>query len=93
MNKIFLSLIVLMILLVGCNEANKISTSEFKRQYELGNMQTMKSAEYLGQKDGKAFMKIKTMSSLDSKKWSEEIVYAELNELDDKFKESLPKNK
>jgi len=72
------------------DEAKKISASKFKEQYELGRMQTMKYTEYLGNKDGKAFLKIKTMSIINPKKWSEKIVYVELSDLDERFKASLP---
>ena len=42
-------------------------------------MQTMKDSEYLGQKDGQAYLRIKSMSLTDPKQWSEQVVYIKLS--------------
>jgi hypothetical protein len=93
MRKIILH-IVAVGLLTGCAsqsaEPSHILAREFESQYRLGHMQTMKDAEYLGQKDGRAYLRIKSMSLTDSKKWTEQLVYVELSELDKTFREQLP---
>jgi len=71
-------------------EPSHISAKEFQEQYRLGHMQTMKDAEYLGQKDGRAYLRIKSMSLTDPKQWSEQIVYIKLSELDKDFRDKLP---
>lgn len=87
--KIGLIVSVLVFLLVGCNEYERITGQEFKKQYELRNMQTMHYAEYLGQRGGKAFMSIKSMSSTNQREWKERIVYCEMSELDPSMKNTL----
>ncbi len=54
-------------------------------------MQSMKTAEYLGQKEGRAFIRLRTMSPV-TKEWTEEIVYSELTDLDKEFRSKLPEN-
>jgi hypothetical protein len=80
--------------LIGCAISNTepvhTSAKEFESQYKLGHMQTMKDSEYLGQKDNRAYLRIKSMSLTDPKKWSERIVYVELSELDQPFRDALP---
>lgn len=91
MKKWIVILSVLTITLIGCSEPERVSASEFKQQYSaINKLETMKSAEYLGQKDGKAFIRISTMSMYDSKKWSDKIIYVELSELDTEFIAVLP---
>ena len=80
---------VLVALLLGCKEYERITGQEFKKQYELRNMQTMHYSKYLGQRDGKAFMIIKSMSSTNQKDWNERIVYCEMSELDPSLKSTL----
>lgn len=73
----------------GCSGPAHISPQEFKSQYELGANQSTRVAAYLGQLDGKAYMSIKSMSSMQ-KAWTERIVYVNLSELDPAFAASLP---
>jgi hypothetical protein len=71
-------------------EPSHISAKKFQEQYRLGHMQTMKDSEFLGQKDGQAYLRIKSMSLTDPKQWSEQIVYVKLSELDKDFRDKLP---
>ena len=81
-------------LLIGCAtglaEPAHVSVKEFESQFRLGHNQTMKDSEYLGQKDGRGYLRIRSMSLIDPKKWSEKIVYVELSELDKPFRDALP---
>ena len=89
----FLAPIFIAILLCGCTAPEHVSPAEFKKQYEyVGQAQTMREVVYLGQRNGKAFARIKSMSPI-RKKWSEQIIYVELKELDPVFREALPNTK
>ncbi len=80
-------------LLIGCSRPtpSHISADEFKAKYRLGRNQTMEDVTYLGQGEGRAYLRIQTMSTINSKKWDERIVCVELAELDEEFRNSLPK--
>jgi hypothetical protein len=87
----FIAPLILAALLCGCTGPEHVSPAEFKKQYGLvGEPQTMHSISYLGQRDGKAFIRVSSMSTV-SKKWSDHIIYVELTELDLAFRHSLPK--
>ncbi len=77
--------ILILMFLSGCNEPKQVSGTDFKREYELRNAQTMVSSEYLGEKDGKAFLRRKTMSLVNQNKWNEEIWCTGTNDLDAAF--------
>jgi len=86
--------IIVACLMIGCASRSAgpshISVQEFESQYKLGHMQTMKDAEYLGQLDGRAYLRIRSMSLTDSKQWSEQIVFVKLSDLDKQFRDALP---
>jgi hypothetical protein len=48
-------------------------------------------ATYLGERDGEAYMRISSMSWINPKKWSQRTVCVNISELDEKFRDSLPK--
>lgn len=79
-----------LLLHAGCAGASHISPAEFKSQYQIGHMQTVMDATYLGQRDGRAYMKISSRSLIYPHKWTDEIVYVELSELDESFRAALP---
>jgi len=81
--------VLMLLLLSGCNEPKHVPGTDFKREYELRNAQTMVSSEFLGEKDGKVFLRRMTMSLINKKKWNEEIWYTETNNLDATFLEKL----
>lgn len=68
--------------LTGCNQPKHVSGPEFKRELDLRHTQTMVFSEYLGEKDGKVFLKRKTMSLASKEKWNKEVWYTETNNLD-----------
>ena len=68
--------------LTGCNGPKHVTGAEFKREFDLRHAQTMVSSEYLGEKDGKVFLKRKTMSLVNQKKWNEEVWFTETNNLE-----------
>ena len=70
-----------------------ISAREFESQYQLGHHQTLKDADYLGQSDGRAYLRLKSMSLINPHHWSERIVYVNLDELDKTFRDALPPTK
>jgi hypothetical protein len=91
MMKIWVPVLMLMFL-SGCNEPKQVPGADFKREYELRNSQTMVASEYLGERDGKVFLRRKTMSLVNKKKWNEEIWYTETNNLDTPFLIMLKKD-
>lgn len=84
-------LAVLLVLAAGCDQERRIAGAEFRRQYELGDMQTMRTAEYLGQREGRAYLRLRTMSTVARDKWREEVVWADVKELAPDFAERLPR--
>src|SRR5262245_59328265 len=77
--------------LCGCSGPDHVSATEFKGQYGwVGQPQSMHAVTYLGQRDGRAFIRVSSMSAV-SQKWSDRVIYVELSELDPEFRSSLPK--
>lgn len=50
----------------------------------------MQTSHYLGQRDGRTFIRVSAMSTV-SGKWSDHIIFVELTELEPAFRDSLPK--
>lgn len=70
--------------------ATRVSPSEFQKHYALvGTPETMRSTKFLGQENGKVFIRVHSMSPV-TRDWSERVIYVELDELDPAFRESLP---
>ena len=70
--------------------ATPISASEFESRYKsVGQIGTMKNTEYLGLRDGRAFLRIGVMSLFE--KWSERIVYTKTSDFDGAFLAALPR--
>ena len=83
--------LLLALLLCGCSGPERVTPAEFKKQYaEVGMPQSMHSVTYLGRRDGRAYIKRSSMSTV-SRKWSDHVIYVELTELDATFRDSLPK--
>ena len=84
------SAIVLVLGLVGCQQQPRhVSGGEFQREYELRHQQTMHYANYLGEQDGKVFLRRKNMSLLNQREWREELLYTTVEELDPSFLSEL----
>jgi hypothetical protein len=80
------------VLLVGCgNEPKHVSGAKFQGEYRMGIHQTMHQSEYIGEKDGKFYLRRKSMSLLNKRKWNEEIWYTKAEELEPSFLEQLRK--
>jgi hypothetical protein len=81
-------------LLIGCAtrhaKSSHISREEFESEYRLGHSHGSPDFVYLGQLDGRAYLSIRSMWMTDQSKWSEQIVYVELSELDKPFRDALP---
>jgi len=78
------------LILIACAHAKHVSADEFMGHYKwVGQPQSVKAITYLGQKDGKAFLKISSMSAV-SQKWSDQVVFTELSELPQAFRIALP---
>ena len=85
--------LLLLVLLAGCDEPKQVTGVDFKREFDLRNAQTMVWSEYIGEKDGKVFLRRKTMSLVSKNKWNEEIWFTETNKLDSVFLDQLMKEK
>ena len=73
-------------------EPKRVSPAKFKSEYaDVGLAQTMHVVTYLGQRNGRAYINRRSMSWLNQKQWSDHVVYVELSELDETFRNSLPK--
>ena len=75
-------------MLTGCSNLTYIESSEFKRQIELNNMQTLYWSEYIGQADGKAFI-LRKRVPLIGKKMKEEVLFTEADQLGEEFIKKL----
>ena len=77
--------------LVGCSsEPKRVSGAEFQEYYRLGTS-PMHIYEYIGEKDGKFYLRHKSMSLINKRKWNEKILYTEDSELNPTFLEQLRK--
>lgn len=86
-----LTLLLLVLFLCGCAGPKHVTATEFQRQYAwIGQPQTMHGVKYLGRKEGRAFLQVSSMSTLNRKKWSERVIYAEWSELEPAFRAALP---
>jgi len=79
-------------MLTSCTETPEhVSGAKFKSEYELGNRQTMHLSGYLGEKDGRFYLRRKSMSLLNKNIWNEEIWYAIAEDLEPAFLNKLRK--
>jgi hypothetical protein len=84
--------LLLAMLLCSCAGPRHVSVTKFKQEYAwVGQPQTMHTVTYLGQRDGRAYICRRSMSTLSPKKWSDHVIYVELAELEPAFRDSLPK--
>jgi hypothetical protein len=74
--------LLLALLLFGCTGPEHVSPAKFKAQYAaVGQAGTMQTAQYLGQRNGRAFIRVSSMSTV-SRKWSDHLIYVEVAELE-----------
>jgi len=88
MMKRMIPVLLLSFVLTGCDKPKHVSGSEFKREFELRNQQTVFWAEYLGERDGKVFLRRKR-TPMVGKKWKEDIWFTETENLDADFLNEL----
>ncbi|MDF1552641.1 MAG: hypothetical protein P1P84_06235 [Deferrisomatales bacterium] len=91
MKPITIGLILLLGLIMGAcqEEPRHISGAQFQTEYEMRNQQTMHSAEFMGEREGRVFLLKKSMSSMNPEKWLEEVLFTEVTELDPSFLQRL----
>lgn len=64
----------------GCKDSEAVSATEFQAMLER-NPESMRHNEFIGVKDGNAFLKVSTMSSYNQKKWTDEIFTTDASKL------------
>ena len=80
---------IVAVVLVGCSSNPKrVSGAEFQECIRLG-ASPMHIYEYIGEKDGKFYLRHKSMSLISKRKWNEKILYVEGSELDMTFLKRL----
>ena len=83
--------LLLALLLCACSEPEHVSPAKFKSEYEwVGKAQSVKKDEYLGQREGRVFLRVGSLSPITGK-WSDHVLYVRLDELEPAFRDSLPK--
>lgn len=79
-----LPVLLLMVLLAGCNKSTHVSGAQFQREYEIRNQQTMITSKYMGEKGGNVYLKRTHGDGL-----KEEIWFTETKNLDPSFLKEL----
>jgi hypothetical protein len=67
-----------------------ISPKRFELLYQINNPKTAVAVEYLGQKEGYAYLRLRSIPVDHPRKTSTKIVYATLTNLDQSFLDTLP---
>lgn len=80
----------LIVVLGGCSGPRRMSAAKFQENYaQVSSVNTISSTTYLGQRDGRAMLRIGSMN-LITQRWSEQDYYVDLDELDPEFRKTLP---
>jgi len=80
-NLLRLTIFILITLsLSGCKDPEAVSATEFQAMLER-NPESMRQTEFMGIKDGKALLKVSTMSSYHQKKWTDEFYSTDASKL------------
>jgi len=72
--------ILITLFLSGCKDSEAVSATEFQAMLER-NPESMRQTEFMGVKDGKALLKVSTMSSYNQKKWTDEFYSTDASKL------------
>ena len=80
----FACIIISAYICTGCSSLKHIESSEFKRQIEMNNMQTLYWSQYIGQADGRSFI-LRKRVPLIGKKMKEEVLFTESDQLGEEF--------
>lgn len=87
----FTLILITTLQLCGCAGPEHVSPAEFKRQYAwVGQAQSMHEVCYLGERDGRAYLRVRSMTTANQGKWSERVIFIGLEELDPTFRKTLP---
>ncbi len=70
--------------MTGCDEAKDVSASEFQAMLAR-NPESMRHTEFVGVKEGKAYLKVSTMSTINPKKWTEEYFLTDVDQLPEEW--------
>jgi len=82
--------LVLCLLLPSCAERGRVDAAEFRQLHaRSGQPHTMREVTYLGRKDGKVWLRERSMSFTGGK-WQERIIHTDEADLDPVFRASLP---
>ena len=74
--------LISVLILSSCSGGYVDSTEDFEREYKMSKKaHTMHSYKYLGQKDGKVYLKKSSMSVSNQKQWNHKIFTASLDNL------------
>jgi hypothetical protein len=88
MNKILM--IIAIVCFTACSAISDVSNETFEEEYASSKMaHTMYSYEYLGEKDGQVYLKKKSMSIFNQKKWHTTIFVTSLSSLSKKVQQEL----
>ena len=84
-----LLIIITALVLVGCgSNQERVSGEKFQACLRSGPT-SMHIYEYIGEKDGKFYLRHLSMSLISKRKWNEKILYTEDSELDSTFLKQL----
>jgi hypothetical protein len=70
--------------LAGCNEPKQVTGQEFMAMHAR-NPETMRHAEFVGVKDGKAILKVSDMSLVNKRKWNDSYFVTDTEDLTDEW--------
>lgn len=83
-------LLSLIVLVGGCSAPRRMSAKAFQEKYAaIEVVGTISETAYLGQREGKAFLRVSRMNLL-SQRWTTQDYYVDLDALDPEFRKTLP---
>ncbi|TRO81990.1 hypothetical protein [Trichloromonas acetexigens] len=88
---VVLFLLIAMVVCACQGASQHITGADFQAEYEKRHQQSMHFTEFIGEREGRVFLRNKTMSTLNTKKWSEVVLYTEASDLDSEFLRRLRK--
>jgi len=83
------AVIFMSLLIAGCIgdekiTAEKVTAEEFQAMLAR-DLETMKYSEFIGVNDGKAYMKVLSMSTMEQKDWKEKYYYTDAQDLPEEW--------
>jgi len=88
-----LVLLTMTLIVIACsnNTLEEVSAPTFQKEYQSIRAGTMVTREYLGQKDGYAYLMISRMSLTNKQKWNHKTIYTKISKLEAKLNKILMK--